>query len=59
MTGIKTKVVWLLDKGQLADGRKGEAGQVYLIEGISSAPETSGEALTGERNSQLTSRHSW
>ena len=28
-----TKVVWLLEAAQLPDGRKGEAGQVYLIEG--------------------------
>jgi len=28
----KMKVVWLLKEGQLPDGRKGEAGQVYLIE---------------------------
>jgi hypothetical protein len=29
----KTKVVWLLEEGQLPNGRKGEAGHVYLIEG--------------------------
>ena len=28
----KTKVVWLLKDGQLPYERKGEAGQVYLIE---------------------------
>lgn len=29
----KTKIIWLLEAGQLLDGRKGEAGQVYLMEG--------------------------
>ena len=30
--GDQTKVVWLLKNGPLPDGRKGDAGQVYLIE---------------------------